>query len=343
VSRLEYGVPVAHVAARREPEPAHLRRRGVREQVAVQVGCGDHRVLLGTEHELREHRIRNPVFDDHLSRVPFPVPRVCLADGLLAEPRFRHLVPPLPEPALRELHDVAFVNERDRAAAGAQRVLDGFHDQALGAELGHRFDADRAPGTDLGPEPLGEEPDHRIGLGAPGPVLDAGVHVFDVLAEDHHVELLRLAHRAGHALEIADRPDAGVQVEHLAQRHVEGADPSPHRRRERAFYGHAVRPDGVQRGLGKPVPHLLEGLLPGQYLEPIDLTLTAGHFLDEGVEHAPGGAPDVGPGAVAFDERDDGVRGDHPTTVAVFDALAHGQAVYTARAGLRQAKQRPYT
>src|SRR2546428_182946 len=128
VPRVEYGVPVAHVAARREPEPAHLRRRGVREQIAVQVGCGDHRVLLGTEHELREHRIRNPVLDDHLSRVPFPVSRVCLADGLLAEPRFRHLVPPLPEPALRELHDVALVHERDRAAAGAQRVLDGFHD-----------------------------------------------------------------------------------------------------------------------------------------------------------------------------------------------------------------------
>src|SRR3989449_6256206 len=37
-------------------------------------------------------------------------------------------------------------------------------------------------------------------------------------------------------------------------------------------------------------------------LEPIDLALPAGHFPDGGVEHAPGGAPDVGPGAVAFDE-----------------------------------------
>src|SRR5437660_1494714 len=225
VRRLEYGVPVAHVAARREPEPAHLRRRGVGEQVAVQVGCGD----------------------------------------------------------------------------------------------------------------------HRIGLGAPGPVLDAGVHVLDVLAEDHHVELVRLAHWAGHALEIAYRPDAGVQVEHLAQRHVEGADPSPNGRRERAFDGHAVRPDGLERGLGKPGPDLFEGLLAGQHLEPIDLPFGAGHLLHRGVEYTPGGAPDVGPGAVAFDERDDGVARHHPATVAIFDALTHGQAVYTARPGLRQAKQRPYT
>src|SRR5207302_3955906 len=137
--------------------------------------------------------------------------RIGLGDGLVTEPLACHFVPPLPEPALGELHDVALVHERDRATAGAERVLDGFRHQTLGAELGHRLDADRAPRTDLGAEPLGEEPDHRIGLGAPGPVLDAGVHVLDVLAEDHHVELVRLAHWAGHALEIAYRPDAGVQ------------------------------------------------------------------------------------------------------------------------------------
>src|SRR5207249_1355552 len=95
--------------------------------------------------------------------------------------------------------------------------------------------------------------------------------------------------------------------------------------------------------IGKPVPHLLEGFLARQHLEPIDLALPAGHFPDSGVEYAPGGAPDVGPGAVALDEGDDGVARHHPTTVAVFDALAHGQAVYTARPGLRQAKRWPYT
>src|SRR5256712_2021828 len=341
VRRLEHGVPVGYVASRREPEPAYLRGRGIREQVAVQVGCGDHGILVRPQHELCEHRVGNPIFDDHLSRVP--VSRVCLGDGLRAEPLACDLVPPLPEPALRELHDVALVHERDRAATGAQRVLDRLRDQALGAELGHRFDADRAPGTDLGAEPLGEEPDHRIGLGAAGAVLDSGVHVLDVLAKDHDVELLRLAPPAGHALEIAYRPDAGVQVEHLAQRHVEGADPSPNGRRKRAFDGHAVRADGLERGLGKPGPDLFEGLLTGQHLEPIDLAFAAGHLPHRGVEYAPGGAPDVGPGAVAFDERDDGVARHHPPTVAIFDALAHGQAVYTARPGLRQAKQRPYT
>src|SRR5256885_1246904 len=242
VRRLEHGEAVAHITAGRESEPTHLGRRGVRQQVAVQVGRGDHRVLVGTQHELREHRIGDAVLHDHLSRFPFPLSRVVFRDGLIPEPALRDLVPPLPEPALGELHDVALVNERDRAATGTQRVLDRLRDQALGAELGHRLDADRAPGADLGREPLAAKSDDGIGLWAAGPGLDPG-----------------------------------------------------------------------------------------------------GHFPDGGVEHAPGGAPDVGPGAVAFDEGNDGVARHHPTTVAVFDALAHGQAVYTARPGLRQAKRWPYT
>src|SRR3989449_4111694 len=343
VRRLEHGVPVAQVAPRREPEPAPLGGRGIREQVAVQVGGGDHRVLVGAQHQLREHRVGDAVLHDHLVRVPLPVSRVGLGDGLVAEPLSRDLVPPLPEPALGELHDVAFVDERDRAATDAQRVLDGFRDQALGAELGHRLDADRAPGADLGAEPLGEEPDHGIGFGAAGPVLDPGVHVLDVLAEDHDVELLRLAHRAGHALDVAHWPDAGVQVQDLTQGDVEGSDPPSDGSGQRTLDGHAVRPDGVQSGLGKPVPDLLEGFLPGQHLEPVDAAFAARDLLDHGIEYLPGGAPDVGSCAVAFDEGDDGVVRHHPTTVAVLDALAHGQAVYTARPGLRQAKQWPYT
>src|SRR2546425_12022800 len=129
----------------------------------------------------------------------------------------------------------------------------------------------------------------------------------------------------------------------LAQGDVEGSDSPSDGSGQRALDRHAVCPNGVQGGIGKPAPDLLEGFLARQPLEPIDLALPAGHFPDGGVEHAPGGTPDVGPGAVTLDEGDDGVARDHPTTVAVFDALAHGQAVYTARPGLRQAKRWPYT
>src|SRR2546425_11429261 len=87
----------------------------------------------------------------------------------------------------------------------------------------HRLDADRAPGADLGREPLAEKSDDGIGLWAAGPVLDPGVHILDVLAENDHVEFLRLRHSAGDAPQVAHRPDAGVRVGPLAQGGVEGA------------------------------------------------------------------------------------------------------------------------
>ena len=42
--------------------------------------------------------------------------------------------------------------------------------------------------------------------------LDAGVNVFGVLTEDHHVDLLRRLDGRGHALEPAHRAQADVQV-----------------------------------------------------------------------------------------------------------------------------------
>src|SRR5205823_9016542 len=84
VRRLEDGVAVAHVAAGREPQAAHLRGRRVGQQVAVQVGRRDHRVLVGAQHQLGEHRIGNAVLDDHPS--PVPVPRPASDSGIVLSP-----------------------------------------------------------------------------------------------------------------------------------------------------------------------------------------------------------------------------------------------------------------
>ena len=46
---------------------------------------------------------------------------------------------------------------------------------------------------------------------------DARIDIFGVLAEDHHVGLLGLAQGRRHALEIADRTQADIQVEFLTQ------------------------------------------------------------------------------------------------------------------------------
>ena len=150
-----------------------------------------------------------------------------------------------------------------------------------------------------------EEVEHLLRFGRAGGVLDAGVDVFGVLAEDHHVDLLRMLHRRRHALEPAHRAQADVQVEHLPQRDVQRADAAADRRGQRALDADEVLAERLDRLVRQPVVELLEALLAGVDFHPRDLPLAAVGLLDGGVEHADAGAPDVRAGAVAFDERDD--------------------------------------
>ena len=84
-------------------------------------------------------------------------------------------------------------------------------------------------------ELLREEVEHLLRLRRAGGVLDAGVDVFRVLAEDHHVHLLGMLHRRRHALVPAHRAQADEQVEQLAQRDVQRSDAAADRRRQRAL------------------------------------------------------------------------------------------------------------
>ena len=85
--------------------------------------------------------------------------------------------------------------------------------------------------------------------------LDAGVHVLGVLAEDDDVHLLGLRHRRRRALEVAHRPDAGVEVEHLAQRDVQAADAAADRRRQRPLDRDLVRATASSVSFGSHSPY----------------------------------------------------------------------------------------
>jgi hypothetical protein len=140
VRRLEDGEAVADVPARRHAEPADLCGRGVGQVVAVEVGRGDHRVLVGAQEQLLEHRVGDHVL--HHRAVGHLRPRA-LVDHRAAERLLRDLVAPVAEGALGELHDVALVHERHRRPLVLDGVLDGHAHEALRAELAHRLDADR--------------------------------------------------------------------------------------------------------------------------------------------------------------------------------------------------------
>ena len=140
--------------------------------------------------------------------------------------------------------------------------------------------------------------------------LDARVHVLGVLAEDDDVHLLGLLHRAGHALVVLHRPHAGVEVEDLAQRHVQRTNAAADRRGQRSFDGDAQIARRGDRVVGQPAGELAEGFFAGKDLKPADGALAAVGLFDCGVEDSLRGLPDVAAGAVAFNKRNDGIVGD---------------------------------
>ena len=106
--------------------------------------------------------------------------------------------------------------------------------------------------------------------GVPLRPLDAGVDVFGVLAEDDDVHPLGMRDGRRRAGEVAHRPHARIEIEHLAQRDVEAADAAADRRGQRTLDRDLVGADGLERVVRQPLAVLFLGLLAGRHLEPDD-------------------------------------------------------------------------
>ncbi|MNV15132.1 hypothetical protein D3C71_1058450 [compost metagenome] len=333
VGGLEHGDGVAQVRARGDADAADLCGQCVGHVVAVEVQRGDHAVFGGTQQDLLQERVGDAVLDgDFLARLGVLElhPRAAV-DQLGAEFLGGQVVAPVTEATFGELHDVALVDQGHAGLVVVDGVLEGLAHEALGAFARNRFDADaRGVGEAdlLDAHLVLQELDELLGLVAFGFELDAGVDVFRVLAEDHHVGLVRLAHRAGHALEVLDGPQADVQVEFLAQRHVQRADAAADGRGQRALDGHHVVAHRMQGFLGEPDVGAVDlgRLLTGVDLHPVDLLLAAVGLGHCGVHHLEHHRRDVQPGAVAFDERNDRLIGHIERIVSVDrDLLAFGR------------------
>ncbi len=314
VGRLEHGHRIGQVGAGRDADAADLGRQGVGEIVAVQVQGGDHVVLGGAQQDLLQHGVGDHVLDhDVLAglRILELHPRTAVQQ-LGAEFIARDFVAPILEGTLGELHDVALVHQGHRTAVVVDGVLQGLAHQALGAFLGNRLDADAAVLGEadlLDAHFLGEELDDLLRFRRTGLPLDAGIDVLGVLAEDHHVHVAGLLHRAGHAFEPAYRALADVEIELLAQGHVQGADAATDRGGQRALDGNHVVAHGVQGFLGQPgvlVIHL-GGLLAGVDFHPGDLALALVCFFHCSVDNLDHDRADIDADAITLDERDDRV------------------------------------
>src|SRR5258708_36608807 len=106
------------------------------------------------------------------------------------------------------------------------------------------------------------------------------------------------------------RPEAGIEVEHLAQRHVQRANAAADWGGQRAFDADKVFLEGFHGIVRQPMVELLEGNFTREDLEPGNLAPARVGLLHCGIEHALAGGPDVRPGAVTADEGEDRLFGN---------------------------------
>src|SRR3984885_11603205 len=233
-------------------------------------------------------------------------PALALGHNLVAKFFGGQLVSPFAERALGKLLDVSLMHQGHALAIGRKRVLNRHADQTLGSGDRNWFDAD------AGIEPnlllaalehvLVEELDQLLALCSSLLPLDADVHVFGVLAEDHQVHALGMLHRRGHALVVLHRAHAAEEIQSLAQRHIERTDAAAHRRGERTFDRDAELADRVDGVIGPPGIDPGFGFFAGEHFIPGDAALALVGFLNGCIEHAKRRFPDVAPGSVAFDK-----------------------------------------
>ncbi len=109
----------------------------------------------------------------------------------------------------------------------------------------------------------------------------------------------------GDAFEILHRPQANEKIEQLPQGDVERANPATDRRGQWPFDADQKFAERFHRIVGQPFIEFVLRRLTGENFKPGDLFLAAISFFDRGIEHAHARGPDVRPGAIAANERND--------------------------------------
>ena len=138
-------------------------------------------------------------------------------------------------------------------------------------------------------------------------VLNPGINVFRVFAEDHHVDFLRMFDGRGNAFEVLHWAQTNEKIETLPERDVERTNTATDRRRQRTFDADQIFAKGFDRVVRQPRIEFVLGRLAREHFEPCYFLFAAECFLHRGIEHAHTRRPNVRAGAIATDERNDRV------------------------------------
>src|SRR4029077_15617127 len=138
-----------------------------------------------------------------------------------------------------------------------------------------------------------------------GGEFDACVDILRVFAEDDHINVFRMLKGRGDAFEVLHRSQENEKIEELPQRNVERTNAPAYRRGQRTFDSHVIFAERFYRVVWQPFTEFVLCCLARENLEPRDLFSAAVRFFDCSIEYAHARGPDVGPGSVSADKRND--------------------------------------
>ena len=273
---LKEGDFIAEVGTGGDAEAADKASAEVREHIAVEVGEEEEVVVLRLLDELHRH-----VVDEHLL-----VLDVAVAPG--------HFPCRREEKAVGELEDVVLGDGGDFPSSVLAGVLEGEAGDASRARLADDLERQARVVPDAAhARRFGQFPDlldRRVALLE----LDAAVEVLVVLADDDEVDVLVARADARVALGGAE---AGVEVEHLAEGDVNGAEAAAAGCGDRPLDGDLVLADRVEDLFGEDGAVLLGGVEAGFAVVPVEVDAC-------GLQDADRRIHDLGADAVAGDDGD---------------------------------------
>ena len=94
------------------------------------------------------------------------------------------------------------------------------------------------------------------------------INIFRIFAENMHIHLLRFFYRGYHSAEPTYGAQTHIQIQRLAQSHIQGTDTTSYRSSQRTFYAHTIFLESLHRLIRQPGTCFVESTFTCQYFHP---------------------------------------------------------------------------
>ena len=142
-----------------------------------------------------------------------------------------------------------------------------------------------------------------FGFRCSGFPFDTRINIFRILTEYAHVYLLRFFHRRNYASIPTHGTQAHIQIECLAQRHVQRTDTAADRCSQRSLNTYLISAECFHRFFRQPGTRFIKCPLTCQHFFPSDAPAVSIGFLQGCIHHSLHGRSDLCPYSVTCNKR----------------------------------------